>query len=93
MKIQILLISIWLIGASCSVSHDNKSESLSYDFEFNGCPTGKHEFNSKAELCQGLQNDSLNGGCAQSLRQEYFQAQCPGQEFKPFWEEPAQLEY
>ncbi len=87
MKFQILLISFWIFAASCSVSHESKSESLGYEFELNGCPTGKREFSSKADMCQGLQNNNLNNGCALGMREEYFKAQCPGQDFNPYWEE------
>ena len=87
MKFQILLILIVLFGAACSVSHNSKSESLGYDFTVNGCPTGKREFSSRAEMCQALQNNTLNGGCALVSREEFFKEQCPGQTFNPYWEE------
>lgn len=61
----------------------NKTESFSYDLTYNDCKTEKHTFSSKQEMCDGLKDESLNKGCAQQLREDYFKLNCPGQEFKP----------
>jgi hypothetical protein len=61
-----------------------KTESLSYEFEFNGCKTGRHQFSSTEELCTGLRNDTLNNSCAIDLRADFFQKNCPSQSFDVF---------
>jgi hypothetical protein len=60
-----------------------------YEFEVNGCSTQTHEFASgsaeetKRLLCDALQDNELNGGCAEFLRQESFERKCPGLQWKP----------
>jgi hypothetical protein len=54
-------------------------ESYSYSFEFNGCKTGTHRFNSKAAMCNGLKSQSRNNYCAVGMRESYFISKgCPG---------------
>lgn len=57
-----------------SVMHDLKNGSLSYEIhdEMMDCSTGKHVFASKKELCEGLQDEKLNQGCALALRKANF---------------------
>lgn len=55
---------------------DNKSQNLSYEYSYNGCNTGKHEFSSQDDYCNGLKNDSLNNYCAINLRYNDFKAKC-----------------
>jgi hypothetical protein len=63
-----------------------KSSSItkSYEYTENGCPTGKHVFTGsdssavQQQYCDALENDKLNGGCAEDLRQIAFNANCPG---------------
>lgn len=55
---------------------DNKTTALSYDFTENGCATGKHEFSSQDDYCNGLKNDSLNKYCAINLRYNAFKQTC-----------------
>ncbi|MFZ4405430.1 MAG: HEAT repeat domain-containing protein, partial [Pseudobdellovibrionaceae bacterium] len=61
----------------------------SYRFILNGCDTGKHDFgNSSAEetkkqLCDALQDDVLNGSCAEPLRQDFFNKKCSGYSWSP----------
>lgn len=65
--------------ASCGKDGETVSSSLSYEFESNGCNTGKHTFSSESELCTALQNDRLNRGCAAGLRAQHFrERKCPG---------------
>jgi transposase-like protein len=61
-----------------------KTDSLSFEFEINGCKTGKHVFNSRDELCKGLQNNTLNNNCAVDMRADFFQTNCPSQTFTTF---------
>lgn len=62
---------------------------MSYQLISNGCDTGKHQFaaDSEAEVrqayCQALQNETLNHGCAQELRRQRFNQQCPGMPWSP----------
>ncbi len=83
----LFIISSLTLLSSCQKDADNitsdRTESRSYEFTENGCATGKQSFASKDELCAALQNETLNKGCALSLRERYFKGQCPGQVFKP----------
>lgn len=55
------------------------NSSLSYNLTENGCSTGQQQFSSEAALCEGLQSESRNHGCAESLRRSTFQSHnCPG---------------
>lgn len=65
-------------------SSNGKIESFTYNFDLNGCKTGKHQFNSLEEMCMGLQNDTLNNSCASELRVNHFQTFCPNQTYQPF---------
>ena len=51
---------------------ETKSETFSYWLIRNGCSTEKHTFDSKEDLCKGLQDRDLNKNCALDLRQEEF---------------------
>ena len=48
-----------------------------YQFKENGCDTGLHNFSSpqygatRAQLCSGLYNESMNHSCARDLRLQY----------------------
>ena len=70
-------------GKSLGKSSVSESKSLSYDFTENGCNTGKHTFNSVAELCAGLRNSALNKGCALTLRREYYKQNGCTEAFDP----------
>lgn len=56
-----------------------ESQSLAYEFSYNNCATGRHEFPSQQAYCDGLKNDSLNNFCAINLRYDDFKAKCAGQ--------------
>ena len=60
----------------------NKTESLSYEFTINGCGTGKQQFTSIPEKCDGLQDATRNKGCALESRKTYFALECKNQTFK-----------
>lgn len=62
------------------------SSHFSYEFKLNECTTGKHQLTSKEELCEALQNNTLNNGCAVELREIHFQSHCQDQTFEPFTE-------
>lgn len=54
-------------------------ESYSYEFSFNGCKTEKQTFSSKEAMCEGLQDEVLNKGCAVASRKDFFKSQgCEG---------------
>lgn len=61
-------------GADVSI----KSEKYSYDFTLNGCKTEKQTFESLEAMCKGLQSHSLNHGCAEGMREDYFKKNCSG---------------
>lgn len=71
-------------GGGGSSGNSEGSFSDSYNFTFNGCPTGKHTFtaNSKGDLlekvCSALVDDKLNNFCASGLRKEKFDKDCKG---------------
>lgn len=78
-----LLVLTFLGFAGCGVAGSGdkvfSSESLSYDFTYNNCATGKHEFGSHDELCAGLKNEELNHSCAYDMREKFFKDQgCSG---------------
>ncbi|HVJ64928.1 MAG TPA: hypothetical protein VM901_06710 [Bdellovibrionota bacterium] len=53
--------------------------SFSYEFEYNGCNTGRQKFGSKDTMCEGLKSQSRNNYCAVSMRERFFEQQgCPG---------------
>ncbi len=58
---------------------ETKKESYTYEFELNGCNTGRHQFLSKNAMCEGLKSQSLNNYCAVSMRERHFERHaCPG---------------
>ncbi len=74
-----------------SVNHTSSSSVKEiYQFTYNGCDTGKKEFSAEDKtevrkaLCDGLQNDKLNNGCAYSLRYNHFQSQCSDMVWSPY---------
>lgn len=68
------LFVLQLVGCSTK----KETAQLSYQFEANGCPTGKHTFSDQASYCQALKDDAVNNYCARSLRREDFKARCSG---------------
>lgn len=70
-------------GSSNKSSADNQFKD-SYDYTYNGCPTGTHSFaaSSKEELrekvCAALIDDSLNKNCAFPIRKDRFDIECIG---------------
>lgn len=60
--------------AGCSV--ESKSESFTYDYTENSCPTGKQTFSDKASYCNALLDETLNKGCAYSMRKATYEANC-----------------
>jgi hypothetical protein len=79
MRLGIILVSAAaMVVVACSVKSENNRQSLSYDFTFNGCKTGHHEFGSVSELCAGLADETRNHGCAYNSRVEMAKAHgCP----------------
>lgn len=78
-----LSMMVFLSQVSCQ---SNKSEPFqtSYDYTYNGCPTGKHVFKASSaeqlreKLCVGLMDESANNFCAYPLRVERFNKDCSG---------------
>lgn len=66
------------LGAVVGGCNNQNSEEFTYEFEENGCNTGKHTFNSRDAYCKALADHDLNNGCAYSLRKQAFEANCPG---------------
>lgn len=69
---------IALVFTSCTQLKDAASETFTYSFSEGFCETGAKSFSTNAAMCSALQNNSLNNGCAQALRQNYFYSKCPG---------------
>ncbi|MCB0421887.1 MAG: hypothetical protein KDD61_12885 [Bdellovibrionales bacterium] len=63
---------LWILG--CESKSDDQS--YAYDYTYNGCATGRHEFSSLGGYCAGLKNHSLNNGCAEGLRQKAYEQNC-----------------
>ena len=55
---------------------------VNYQFKDGSCDTDLHRFSGPArvivrsQLCAGLQNESMNHGCALAQRQAYFAQMC-----------------
>lgn len=84
MKKLIVLTCLFLV-TSCSkdtlskiTNANNNAQSYSYNLSENGCSTGEQVFSSQSAMCDGLRNDALNNFCAQGLRYQKFQNDCPG---------------
>ena len=67
-KFIILALVLLNLGA-CG---DSKNDKYSYHFVHNNCDTKKHSFNTKQEMCEALLDNSLNNGCALSMRQDEY---------------------
>lgn len=91
MKTQLLLVgAIGLTLSACSSKSGNQGSKKTtmareaYQFELNGCNTGLQEFvHSSADearrmMCETLQNDDINKGCAEFLRRDHFESKCSG---------------
>ncbi len=71
----VILAGFVVVVAGC----ESKSESKSYEFELNGCNTGKQTFESTEDYCAGLQDYNRNRGCAYELREQAFKQSCAGE--------------
>jgi hypothetical protein len=71
---------VFMNGCSGSSLTDGlkKQSSFSYELSENGCSTGEKTFNSNDSMCDALKDDALNNYCAQNLRYQKFQSDCPG---------------
>ncbi len=62
---------------------------VTYSFFENGCFTGKQRISgydresTRQRLCNRLQEDWPNRGCARNLRYSYFTSVCPGLAWNP----------
>lgn len=65
-----------LAAAAIGCGAEVKDEKYSYEFELNGCNTGKHSAESREQYCRNLQDEKLNKGCAVSLRDEALEREC-----------------
>ncbi len=84
-EIKIMKLKAFLtlsLAASCvtacnvDLKSEDKSSNFAYDFDQNGCKTGRHEFGTMAEYCNALKNDPLNNYCAYSFRKADYEANC-----------------
>lgn len=78
-----LIGALALLATACGDDFDDEEYydeniSLSYNFDENGCRTGKHAFDSRQAYCAALSNDGLNRGCANTLRYQTFRQNCRG---------------
>ena len=72
---RFLASTLLLITILVACGDDKK---FTYEYEVNGCNTGKHSFDSKEAYCKALQEDDRNKGCALSLREDAFKRDCEG---------------
>ncbi len=78
------VLSVTMLGlTSCGPAPFKPAKSLtihpsSYSYEFNdqGCKTGKQSFATKDEYCSGLLDDERNNNCARSDREITYNDQC-----------------
>lgn len=60
-------------------TNNGGSSEFSYNLTENSCSTEQQSYASQAAMCEGLQSDSRNHGCAENLRRLYFTSHgCPG---------------
>lgn len=59
-------------------------ETFTYNLESNNCSTGAQVFSTVEQMCQGLQDNTLNNNCALELREDFFAKNCAGKEFVAF---------
>jgi hypothetical protein len=78
MRQKALIVLLCFASTACGLQDIIKQESFKYSFSEGICETGEHSFSTNAGMCSGLQNNSLNNGCAQAQRQNYFYANCSG---------------
>jgi hypothetical protein len=66
--------------AACNSESESTSFERSYQYSYNGCDTGKHQFTSLSSFCAGLKDYRRNNnGCAYSIRKYAFEeAGCSG---------------
>lgn len=69
-------------GSGAKSSAVSQVHKESYQFVENGCDTSKHDFSSSdaddvnKQLCNALQDDDLNNGCAADMRQQLYEQKC-----------------
>lgn len=80
MKKWKLSLALLILAALPACQQEYKSETVdkSYQFNVNGCDTGKVNYTSNDDLCAKLQDESLNKFCAQDKRKEMFDQSCGG---------------
>ncbi|WP_413293104.1 hypothetical protein ACLSU7_17085 [Bdellovibrio sp. HCB185ZH] len=75
----VTLVSALGFLSACQPSSNKKDEQkLIYEFEYNGCNTGTHSFNTLAEYCDALTDNELNKGCAINMRAQEYVNRCEG---------------
>ena len=71
---------VFMNGCSGSSLTDGlkKQSSFTYELSENGCSTGEKTFSTNDAMCNALKDDAFNNYCAQNLRYQKFQSDCPG---------------
>ena len=67
-----------LVGCNTKLNSSSSSEEYVYQFNDNGCDTGRKSFSSQGDMCSALKNDAANGFCARDLRSARFRQDCSG---------------
>lgn len=77
-----ILFAAFALASGCSGSSLTnglkKESSFTYELSENSCSTGEKTFSSNEAMCNALKDDALNNFCAQNLRYQKFQSDCPG---------------
>ena len=76
MSFSSLIALTGILGISILTGCTAEDKSYTYQYSENGCDTGSHNFDSKADYCAALKNESLNNGCASDLRESAHQQDC-----------------
>ena len=77
---RFVLIIAPLFLSACGKDEVSRAPQYDYTFTETGvCTTGLHSYSRLPDLCAALTSMSSNNNCAESLRENYFQSQCPGQ--------------
>ncbi|MES2964495.1 MAG: hypothetical protein V4760_11430, partial [Bdellovibrionota bacterium] len=59
-RVSLIILSVASIAlfAACNAKKDDKT--YTYEYEYNGCNTGRQEYGSVEDMCAGLKDDARN---------------------------------
>jgi len=72
-----------LMAVGCNPYLGEQTQSYTYEYDVQGCYTGKHTFHNVNALCSALKNEAFNHGCAFKERSKRYATQCGGELVSP----------